>query len=459
MAGIFKAYDIRGTVPDPLNPELAHRIGRALGEWLKKGEVLVSHDMRTHSPDMADALIRGLREAGRDVLFIGLASTPMNYWANQHYKADASVSVTASHNAGHYNGFKISLEQAKPVGYDTGIGEIEAMIDGWAEGGMPEPRPLGGLRREEDSLDLYMDAMDTHLVPLTRPLKIAVDCANGMGGHFIKMFFDRHPELTAVPLFWDLDGNFPNHEADPLKPENMVPVEDAVKAHGCDLGASFDGDADRCMFADEKGTSIPSDLFTALMAEDILKAHPGATILYDLRSSKVVAETVERLGGTAVRGRVGHAFMKALMRERGALFGGELSGHYYFAECANTDSGLMALITCINRLQHNGAPVSEQVAPLRKYHPSGEVNFRVGDIQSVLGEIEKRFSAKGGATDHLDGLTVTFSDWWFNLRGSNTEPLLRLNLEAETADGKTARFEEVAATIRELGGTLATGGH
>ncbi len=450
MAGIFKAYDIRGTVPDPLNPALAHRIGRALGEWLKSGEILVSHDMRTHSPEMAEALMLGIRESGCNVLFIGLGATPMNYWANQHYGVDASVSVTASHNAGHYNGFKISLAQARPVGYDTGIGEIEAMVNQWADA-MPAPRPLGTLRTVDDALVLYMDAMDAHLAPITRPLKIAVDCANGMGGHFIRQFFDRHPELTAVPLFWELDGTFPNHEADPLKPENMVPVCRATREHGCDLGAAFDGDADRCMFSDEAGTAIPSDLFTALMAEDILQANPGATILYDLRSSKIVPETVRALGGTAVRGRVGHAFMKALMREKGALFGGELSGHYYFKECANTDSGLMALITCINRLQHNTAPLSEQVAPLRKYHQTGEINFRVGDIKKVQTAIERTYSQRGGKTDHLDGLTVTFDDWWFNLRASNTEPLLRLNLEAATEAQRDAELAAIKELITQEG--------
>lgn len=450
MAGIFKAYDIRGTVPDPLNPELAHKIGRALGEWLKQGEVLVSHDMRTHSPALSAALIQGLREAGRDVLFIGLGSTPMNYWANQHYGVGASVSVTASHNAGQYNGFKISLEQAKPVGYDTGIGEIESLVNGWTDA-MPAPRPLGALRTVEGALDLYMAAMDQHLAPLTRPLRIAVDCANGMGGHFIAKFFERHPELTAVPLFWELDGTFPNHEADPLKPENMEPVCHAVTAHGCDLGAAFDGDADRCMFSDEQGQSIPSDLFTALLAEDMLKANPGATILYDLRSSKVVPETVRALGGTPVRGRVGHAFMKRLMRETGALFGGELSGHYYFAQCASTDSGLMALITCINRLQHNTAPLSAQVAPLRKYFPTGEINFRVGDIQKVLSAIQATYTARGGTADHLDGLTIDLGDWWFNLRASNTEPLLRLNLEAATARKRDTELAAIKALIEKGG--------
>jgi phosphomannomutase len=447
MAGIYKAYDIRGTVPDPLNPELAARIGRALGEWLPPGEVLVSHDMRTHSPGLADALMGGLMDAGHDVCFIGLAATPMNYWANVHYAVAASVSVTASHNPGQYNGFKISLAQARPVGYDTGIGEIEALVNRWETEGVPAPKPRGTLRRVEGALEAYLEAMDAHLAPITRPLKVGVDCANGMGGHFIGAFFDRHPELTPVPLFWELDGTFPNHEADPLKAENIRPLAEAVKAHSCDLGAAFDGDADRCMFVDEGGGIIPSDLLTGLLAEDILKKHPGATILYDLRSSKVVPETVTALGGEPVRGRVGHAFMKALMRERGARFGGELSGHYYFAECANTDSGLMALITVINRLQEDTRPLSEQVAPLRRYHCTGEVNFRVADTGAVLAAIEARYAKEGGETDHLDGLTVAFSDWWFNVRPSNTEPLLRLNLEADTGPVMERRLAEVKAAI------------
>jgi phosphomannomutase len=450
MAGIYKAYDIRGTVPDPLNPHLALRIGRALGEWLGDGEVLVSHDMRTHSPGLAEALMEGLMEAGRDVCFIGLAATPMNYWANVHYGVAASVSVTASHNPGQYNGFKISRAGARPVGYDTGIHEIEALVNRWEQDGAPAPRARGRMRRIDGALDAYLDAMDTHLLPIRRPLKVAVDCANGMGGHFIEAFFKRHPELTPVPLYWDLDGSFPNHEADPLKAENVADLCAAVKVHHCDLGAAFDGDADRCMFVDEKGTAIPSDLLTALLAEDILKRHPGATILYDLRSSKVVKDTVEALGGVPVRGRVGHAFMKALMRERGAIFGGELSGHYYFAECNNTDSGLMALITVLNRLQGDTRPLSAQVTPFQRYHATGEINFRVQDAARVLDALEKTYAAKGGTADHLDGLTVTFSDWWFNVRPSNTEPLLRLNLEADAESAKTTRLTEVSDAIRAL---------
>ncbi|MDH4228189.1 MAG: phosphomannomutase/phosphoglucomutase [Nitrospirota bacterium] len=458
MAGIFKAYDIRGTVPDPLNPELAHLIGRALGEWLKSGMVLVTHDMRTHSPELSDALILGLREAGRDVLHAGLGSTPMNYWANVHYRADASVSVTASHNAGHYNGFKVSLSEARPVGFDTGIGEIEKQVHAWQRDGPPTPRPLGKLSRQEGALDAYMDAMDAFLSPITRPLKIAVDCANGMGGHFIRKFFDRHPELTAVPLYWDLDGTFPNHEADPLKAENMADVQAATKKHACDVGAAFDGDADRCMFTDEQGTIIPSDLLIGLLAEEVLKNHPGCPILHDLRSSRAVPERIRELGGEPIRGRVGHAFMKALMRERGAKFGGELSGHYYFADLANTDSGLMALIRVINRLQANAAPLSAQMAPLRRYFATGEINYRVPEVGPVLAEIERRYAATGTKPDKLDGLTVECGDWWFNLRASNTEPLLRLNLEAGTATDRDVRLKEVSGLIHELGGKPA-GGH
>ncbi|MFQ5508393.1 MAG: phosphomannomutase/phosphoglucomutase [Leptospirillia bacterium] len=447
MAGIFKAYDIRGTVPDPLNPTLAHLIGRALGDWVKDGEVLVSQDMRIHSPEIAGALIQGLREAGRDVLSIGLGATPMNYWANQHYGVAASVSVTASHNAGQYNGFKISLAEARPVGYDNGIGEIEAQVTAWQAEGAPAPLPLGNLREVDNALDAYLDAMDAHLSPITRPLKIAVDCANGMGGHFIAKFFERHQSLTPVPLYWELDGTFPNHEADPLKAENMRDLEAAVRASGADLGASFDGDADRCMFVDETGASIASDLMTALLAEDVLEKHPGATILYDLRSSKVVPETITRLGGTPVRGKVGHSFMKALMRETGGLFGGELSGHYYFAQCANTDSGLMALITLINRMQTCPDTLSTQVAPLKSYHASGEINFRVSDAKAVLAALEARYARQGATTDHLDGLTVEMPDWWFNVRSSNTEPLLRLNLETRDGEVLKARIAEVTEAI------------
>jgi phosphomannomutase len=449
MAGIFKAYDIRGLVPEQINPERARRIGRAIGQWLGGGEVLVSQDMRTHSPDLAEALMEGIRDSGCDVCSIGLAATPMNYWANVNYGMAGSVSVTASHNPGEYNGFKISRKGAVPVGYDTGIAEIERLVTGWEAGSGPPPpvKARGQTRRIEGALDAYMDDMVGHLVPIRRPLKIAVDCANAMGGHFIGGLFERRPELTPVPLFWDLDGTFPNHEADPLKAENIAPVADAVRRERCDFGAALDGDADRCMFVDESGKAIASDLLTALLAENVLHRHPGATILYDLRSSKIVPETVRALGGTAVRGRVGHAFMKALMREKGAQFGGELSGHYYFAECSNTDSGLMALITVINRLQEDTRPLSAQVEPLRRYHATGEVNFRVRDTGAVLSAVEAFYAKAGGETDHLDGLTVTFADWWFNVRPSNTEPLLRLNLEADTRPVMETRLAEVKATI------------
>ena len=454
MAGIFKAYDIRGTVPDPLNPKTAHLIGRATGEWLGTGEVLVSHDMRTHSPELSEALIKGLMEAGRDVRFIGLASTPMNYWANVHFGVAASISVTASHNAGQYNGFKISLEQARPVSYDTGIGQIEEMVETWQkQGPPPAAKHKGGLRTEEGALAAYLDAMDEHLVAITRPITIAIDCANGMGGHFIQAFFERHPELHAVPLFWELDGTFPNHEADPLKPENMIPTQEAVREHNCDLGASFDGDADRCMFVDEAGEIIPSDLMIGVLAEDVLKNHPGAPILYDIRSSRAVPERIGELGGKPVRGRVGHTFMKALMREKEARFGGELSGHYYFAECSNTDSGLMALISVINLMQRQDGPISTHVAPLRRYHATGEINYNVGSqdgIAAILDAIEAEYTAKGGEPDRLDGLTIDFADWWFNLRPSNTEPLLRLNLEANTPELKDQHLDEVAGAIQRL---------
>lgn len=456
MAGIFKAYDIRGTVPDQLNPGIAHLIGRAMGEWLGQGEVLVSHDMRTHSPELSEAVIKGLTEAGCDVRFIGLASTPMNYWANAYFGVDASVSVTASHNAGQYNGFKISREQARPVGYDTGIGQIEEMVERWQkEGTPPAAGKKGAVRNEEGALHDYLDAMDQHLVAITRPITIAVDCANGMGGHFIRAFFDRHPELHAVPLFWELDGTFPNHEADPLKPKNLVPVQKAVRTHNCDFGAAFDGDADRCMFVDEKGEAVPSDLMIGVLAEDVLKNHAGAPILYDIRSSRAVSERIGELGGEPVRGKVGHAFMKALMREKGALFGGELSGHYYFAECSNTDSGLMALISVINRMEREGGKLSEHVAPLRRYHATGEINYTVGSqdrIAAILDAIESEYTGQGGKPDRLDGLTIDFEDWWFSLRASNTEPLLRLNLEANTPELRDQKRDEVAGAIQRLSG-------
>ncbi len=462
MAGIFKAYDIRGIVGQGLTSEIAYLIGRGLAEEIfssttsQDGPVVVSRDMRVHSPEMAQQLVRGLTDGGCPVLDIGLAATPMNYWANVFYGSRGSVTVTASHNGPEYNGFKVSGPGAIPMDHASGLQRVENYVMRGLE--LQQPPTIastpGTCGTIENILQPYLDWMDGFLTASASPLKIGVDAANGMGGFFLPGFFRRHPELQAVPLFWELDGSFPNHEADPLKAENLVPTQELVRAHNCDIGVAYDGDADRCMFIDETGASISSDLITALIAGSMLERHPGQPILYDLRSSRVVKEWIEEHGGVAVRGRVGHSFMKRLLKEKGAPFGGELSGHYYFADCFHTDSGLMAMIQVINICRRQGKPLSELIAPLRRYSATGEMNFYVSDVSAVLRRMEEHYAQQGAQIDHLDGLTVEHDDWWFNLRSSNTEPLLRLNLEASTEDAREAYLAQVTQLI---GAPVVTG--
>jgi phosphomannomutase len=482
MAGIFKAYDIRGvvnesgTVGEGLSVERAYLIGRGLAatvfenqisvEGASRCPIVVSRDMRTHSPQMAAELIRGLSEGGCDVLDMGLAATPMNYWANVHYKSGGSVTVTASHNGPEYNGFKVSGAGATPLDFSTGLNRVEEFVlRSEADSSTPSPASnVGTVTVVEDALGKYLDFMDGFVEPgstnsqSSRKLKIGIDAGNGMGGFFLPEFFARHPEFEVVPLYWELDGSFPNHEADPLKEENLRDVQALVKEHTCDFGVAYDGDADRCMFVDNTGANISSDLVTAFIAEEMLSSTPSSPILYDLRSSRIVPEWIEQHGGVPVRGRVGHSFMKRLLKEKGARFGGELSGHYYFADCFNTDSGLMAMIQIINiwrkRQNDSGSaasadvvPLSQMIEPLRKYAATGEINFRVPDVAVVQRKIEEHYGAQGANLDHLDGLTVEFDDWWFNLRSSNTEPLLRLNLEAANPAARTARLSEVQDLI------------
>ncbi len=453
MAGIFKAYDIRGVVGDFLTPQVAYLIGRALAARVfQAGNTLtLTRDMRTHSPQMFDELGRGLREGGVSTLEIGLAPTPMNYWAINRFATDGGVQVTASHNGPTYNGFKVSGAGAVPHDYDSALRHVEEFVLDALENGASAPAKIPGVTRKIEevagAVSSYLDWMSTFCAFGDRKLRIGIDAGNGMGGFFLTDFFARFPQFELVPLFFELDGTFPNHEADPLKAENLHDIEALVHTQNLDLGVAFDGDADRCMFVDERGTSISSDLITALIAGAMLSETPGP-ILYDLRSSKAVPEWIEEHGGQAVRGRVGHTFMKRLLKETGARFGGELSGHYYFADCFHTDSGLMALIQVLNLLTHSEVPLSQHVAPLRRYSATGEINYRVADVAATLSKLESHYSAQNATLDHLDGLTVELGDikiggWWFNLRSSNTEPLLRLNLEAKTPEERDAHLSEV----------------
>ncbi|OIO60954.1 MAG: phosphomannomutase/phosphoglucomutase [Alphaproteobacteria bacterium CG_4_10_14_0_2_um_filter_63_37] len=447
--GIFKAYDIRGIVPSQLDTDTAQRIGIALGELLGQGPVVVTRDMRDSSPGMSQALIAGITQAGVDVIDCGMGATPMNYFANVHLKGEASVSITASHNPGQYNGFKISLRDAKPMSYETGIDKIEARVAELAAGAAPRAVERPGTVTQADVFTPFLDHNLAVLSEATPPFKMAIDGGNGIAGHFLPALFERLPQFDPIAMYWEPDGNFPNHEANPLDLETLRDLQAKVKEVGCDFGIAFDGDADRCAFVDEHGQIIPSDLLTALIAEEVLRRHPGATILYDLRSSRVVPEVVEAAGGKAIRCRVGHAYIKAQMRQDGATFAGELSGHYYFADNFTTDSGLYAMLYVLSLLGRSDAPISARIAPLRKYAQSGEINFRVGDPDAVLANLEKRYAE--AKTDHLDGLTLTFEWGWANIRKSNTEPLLRLNVETFDKGLIDEKLAEIRGAI-EAGG-------
>ena len=451
MAGIFKAYDVRGTYPEQIDETIVRQIGLAFHKVLDVAdqppgsEVIVSRDMRSHSEPLTEALIDGLRSSGLDVCYIGLATTPMNYFAIGSLGAAGGVQVTASHNPARYNGLKFSLRGAKPVSGDHGIPLLETEATG---GNQPVAETQGAFRE----LDVFED-YGRHVLsflerrPETRRLKVAIDAANGMGSIYLPIL--EQMDIDIVPLYFELDGTFPNHEANPLKMENLEDVGELVRSSGADLGISFDGDADRAAFLDEQGRPIGSDIITALIAGELLARQPGKHVLFDLRSSRAVAEYIEERGGIPVRERVGHSFMKATLRGKDGLFGGELAGHYYFRDNYFADSALMAVVEILNLIRAKGQPMSEIVAPLLRYSKSPEINFEVEDKQGKMDELAQRYS--DGQIDYLDGITVQYDDWWCNVRPSNTEPYLRLVLEAKD-DAELARRQ---AELFEILGTPA----
>ena len=431
MAGIFKAYDVRGIYPDQLDETTAFRVGYHFRDLLDDDDlargpiVVVSRDMRSHSVPMARALKDGLRARGVAVIDIGVADTPQNYFGIGYLGASGGIQVTASHNPAVYNGFKMSRRDAIPVSYDTGIDRLEELVTGSDVSiGLPP-------EADEEERSVFAEYTEHVLAEMTvsEPrLRLAADAANGMGTIYLPILERLNVEL--IPLYFELDGTFPNHEANPLKHENLVDVEGAVVEHGCDLGVAFDGDADRAILIDEKGHFISADKITGLLAPRFLRDEPGAAIIYDLRSSWATKEAIEEAGGVPIRERVGHSFMKATMREHGSPFGGELAGHFYFRRNFTADSSIMVLIETLNHLRETGRPLSELIAPLERYHATGEVNFHVDDKEGMIRRLADAFS--DGAIDDLDGVTVQYEDWWFNVRPSNTEPLLRLVLEART---------------------------
>ena len=430
MAGIFKAYDVRGVYPDELDENMAHNIGRAYRSILdpqrvRDGQpVVVGRDMRDHSVPLQTALIEGLQRSGIDTLDIGLATTPMNYFAVGHLNAAGGIQVTASHNPARYNGLKFSLHGARPVSGDDGIPLLEQCV---TTGDYPSAQAPGAGEVGE----IFPAYRDHVLAQLQRPesgrrLKVAVDAANGMGSLYRPLL--EAAGIDIVPLYFELDGSFPNHEANPLKMENLRDLQEAVRSHGADVGVCFDGDADRAAFIDEQGAAIGSDLMTALIAGRRLARSHGGVVLYDVRSSRAVPEYIREHGGQPQRERVGHSFVKATLRKQDGLFGGELAGHYYFRENYYADSSILAVFEVLNLLWSEQKPLSELVEPLRRYAKSEEINFEVEDKKGMMDRLAERYS--DGQIDWLDGVTVDFEEWWFNVRPSNTEPLLRLVLEA-----------------------------
>ena len=439
MAGIFKAYDIRGVYPTQLNEELAEKIGRAFVVFTQAKRVVVGRDMRPHSILLFNALAKGITEQGADVVDIGMCSTPMSYHANGKLGADGSIMITASHNTKEWNGFKLCRAQAVPISGSTGIADIEALVqqDQW-----PVAEKTGTVSQYNISKE-YGEFLRS-FAKMDRKLKVVVDYANAMGSAEIQGIEDL---FEIIPMYKELDGNFPNHEANPLHTETLDALRAKVKETGADFGAGFDGDADRCGFVDNEGNIIPMDLFTALIAQDILSDATGTVpILYDLRSSWAVKECIRENGGKPIMSRVGHAFIKAQMREFGAVFAGELSGHYYFKENFVAESQGLAMIKLANLICRKNQPVSALVAPLRKYFSSGEINSKVSDVQTILDKIRAKYS--DGRMFELDGISAEYSNWWFNVRASNTEPLLRLIVEAKDEATMKEKRDELLTLIR-----------
>ena len=445
MAKIFKAYDIRGVTPDELDAEGAYRIGRATARFIGAATLAVGRDARRSSPEMFEALVRGVNDEGVDVVDLGLVSTPMVYYAVEALAVGGGIMVTASHNPARYNGFKICREHAIPIGEASGLLEIERRS---AEISNEAPRSKRGTIRSVDVRAGYVDHVLT--VGRERPrVKVAIDCGNGMAAIGLEPLLERL-DLEVERLYFEPDGTFPNHEADPLKSENLRDLVAAVRRTGADFGVAFDGDADRAVIVDDAGVPIPSDLMTGLLARRQLERHPGGRVLYDLRSSRTTVEEIEAAGGVAEMSRVGHSFVKAQMREVDAIFAGELSGHFYFrfSPTLVADDGVAAFVAVLDLLASENRPLSEIVAPLRRYSPSGEINRRVSDIETILEEIRSEH-ADAPVVSQLDGLLVRYPDWWFNLRPSNTEPVLRLNLEA---DNESLMLEKRDALLARIGG-------
>ncbi|MCG5218402.1 phosphomannomutase/phosphoglucomutase [Streptosporangium sp. KLBMP 9127] len=446
LASIFKAYDVRGVVPDELDEEIAEAVGAAFAEITEARELVVACDMRESSRPLAAAFARGATSRGADVIDAGLGSTDLLYYASGS-RGLPGVMFTASHNPARYNGMKMCRPGAVPISGETGLTEIRDRAAELLRSGVGGSG--GGTVVREDLLKGYAGHLRT-LIDLSgiRPLKVVVDAGNGMGGHTVPSVFAGLP-IELTPLYFELDGSFPNHEANPLEPANVVDLRKAVVEVGADLGLAYDGDADRCWVIDERGESVSPSTITALIAVRELAGHPGSPIIHNLITSKSVPEIVSEHGGVPVRTRVGHSYIKAEMARTGAIFGGEHSAHYYFRDFWFADSGMLAALHVLAALGEQRLPLSEMLARYTRYAASGEINSTVADQAAALEEIRERFAGRDGVTfDELDGLTVDGPDWWFNLRPSNTEPLLRLNAEAADEHLMVAVRDEVLAVVR-----------
>lgn len=453
---IFKAYDVRGTVPDQLDGRIVAAIGAGFARFARTIEgassIAVGRDMRSSGRELSRALAAGVLSEGLDVLDIGLASTDLLYFASGSLAMPGAM-LTASHNPASYNGVKFCLAGAKPVGQDSGLGEIrdgaERALASGSASDMPDPT-TDPRYRATDLLDEFAAHVRSFIdVSALRHMRVVADTANGMGGLVAPRVFAGLPVDLEI-LFGDLDGTFPNHPADPIQSENLAALRARVLEVGADVGLAFDGDADRVFLVDDKAEPLSGSLTTSIVAAAVLGKHPGATILYNLICSKAVPEVIIEHGGMPVRTRVGHSFVKATMAATGAVFGGEHSGHYYFADNYRADSGIIAALTVLEAMSKSTTPLSELRRPFERYFDSGEINTKVRDVGIVLSGVEERYLAAGASLDHLDGLTVDLGSWWFNLRPSNTEPLLRLNLEAGSAQECAARLADVRRLIFTL---------
>jgi phosphomannomutase len=446
-ADVFKAYDIRGTVPDQIDATLCRAIGRAVACFTKAPRILVARDMRESGVELSSAFAEGARAEGTAVTDLGMASTDCLYFASGKFDAPAAM-FTASHNPAAYNGVKLCLSGARPIGRDTGLLEIEAMTNEL----LAKPSPPDGVLAPLDHRDVLSDFAE-HVrsfvdVKSLRPLHVVADTANGMGGLVLPRVMEGLPFEVDI-LYGDLDGNFPNHPADPIQEENLRDLKAAVLEKGADVGLAFDGDVDRCFLVDERAETVSGSLTTALVAVSMLERYPGATILYNCICSHVVPEVVAEHGGTAVRTRVGHSFIKQVMAETGAVFGGEHSGHYYYRDNYRADSGVITALLVLELMSKSERPLSELLRPFGRYADSGEINTEVPDPRAAVEAVAALESARGNEVDRLDGLTVDHGDWWYNLRPSNTEPLLRLNVEAADERSCAAHVADVLDLVRD----------